>query len=184
MRVCACLRASQVDVYSFGMCMLELATLEYPYSECRSIPAIFRKVSQVRATKGRGGPCVEATQPTIYVQRAASRTRTDDISSSYMLALGTPDLADVIPLPQQGIPPAGLGRVQSGELRSFIQICIQFDPTQRPGALALLKHPFFDSLRAGARGAPALHGPSHQGGGFLPSPPRFAVCRHLPMPPS
>jgi hypothetical protein len=27
--------------------MLELATLEYPYSECRSIPAIFRKVSQV-----------------------------------------------------------------------------------------------------------------------------------------
>jgi hypothetical protein len=29
--------------------MLELATLEYPYSECRSIPAIFRKVSQVGA---------------------------------------------------------------------------------------------------------------------------------------
>ena len=27
--------------------MLELATMEYPYSECRSIPAIFRKVSQV-----------------------------------------------------------------------------------------------------------------------------------------
>lgn len=37
----------RVDIYSFGMCMLELATLEYPYSECRSIPAIFRKVSQV-----------------------------------------------------------------------------------------------------------------------------------------
>lgn len=37
----------KVDIYSFGMCMLELATLEYPYGECRSIPAIFRKVSQV-----------------------------------------------------------------------------------------------------------------------------------------
>ncbi|WIA19631.1 hypothetical protein OEZ85_005568 [Tetradesmus obliquus] len=36
----------KVDIYSFGMCMLELATLEYPYSECRSVPAIFRKVSQ------------------------------------------------------------------------------------------------------------------------------------------
>jgi hypothetical protein len=39
-------------VCSFGMCMLELATLEYPYSECRSIPAIFRKVSQVRSWPG------------------------------------------------------------------------------------------------------------------------------------
>jgi len=85
----------KVDIYSFGMCMLELATMEYPYSECRSIPAIFRKVSQ-------------------------------------------------------GIPPAGLGRVQNGELRSFIQMCIQFDPAQRPGALQLLKHGFFDSLRADA----------------------------------
>jgi serine/threonine protein kinase len=37
----------KVDIYSFGMCVLELATLEYPYSECKSIPAIFRKVSQV-----------------------------------------------------------------------------------------------------------------------------------------
>eukprot|EP00877_Chromochloris_zofingiensis_P014292 jgi/Chrzof1/9116/Cz03g36170.t1 len=36
----------KVDIYSFGMCMLELATMEYPYSECKSIPAIFRKVSQ------------------------------------------------------------------------------------------------------------------------------------------
>jgi hypothetical protein len=38
----------KVDIYGFGMCMLELATLEYPYSECRSIPAIFMRVSKVR----------------------------------------------------------------------------------------------------------------------------------------
>jgi WNK lysine deficient protein kinase len=37
----------KVDIYAFGMCMLELATLEYPYSECRSIPAIFMRVSKV-----------------------------------------------------------------------------------------------------------------------------------------
>lgn len=37
----------KVDIYGFGMCMLELATLEYPYSECRSIPAIFMRVSKV-----------------------------------------------------------------------------------------------------------------------------------------
>lgn len=37
----------KVDIYGFGMCMLELATLEYPYHECRSIPAIFMRVSKV-----------------------------------------------------------------------------------------------------------------------------------------
>ena len=38
----------RVDVYSFGMCLLELATLEYPYSECRNAAQIYRKVSLVR----------------------------------------------------------------------------------------------------------------------------------------
>jgi serine/threonine protein kinase len=36
----------KVDVYSFGMCMLELATLEYPYSECRNAAQIYKKVTQ------------------------------------------------------------------------------------------------------------------------------------------
>ena len=38
----------KVDVYSFGMCLLELATLEYPYSECRNAAQIYRKVTLVR----------------------------------------------------------------------------------------------------------------------------------------
>lgn len=38
----------RVDVYSFGMCLLELATLEYPYSECRNAAQIYRKVTLVR----------------------------------------------------------------------------------------------------------------------------------------
>ncbi|EFJ47644.1 hypothetical protein VOLCADRAFT_61378 [Volvox carteri f. nagariensis] len=33
------------DIYSFGMCVLELATLEYPYAECHSVPQIFKKVT-------------------------------------------------------------------------------------------------------------------------------------------
>ncbi len=35
----------RVDVYAFGMVMLELATLEYPYSECSNAAQIYRKVS-------------------------------------------------------------------------------------------------------------------------------------------
>ncbi|CAI9092148.1 OLC1v1027323C1 [Oldenlandia corymbosa var. corymbosa] len=34
-----------VDVYSFGMCMLELVTCEYPYSECNNVAQIFKKVT-------------------------------------------------------------------------------------------------------------------------------------------
>lgn len=33
-----------VDVYAFGMCMLELVTSEYPYSECTGPAQIYKKV--------------------------------------------------------------------------------------------------------------------------------------------
>lgn len=36
-----------VDVYAFGMCMLEMATSEYPYSECQNAAQIYRKVTSV-----------------------------------------------------------------------------------------------------------------------------------------
>lgn len=35
------------DIYSFGMCMLEMVTFEYPYSECRNSAQIYKKVSSV-----------------------------------------------------------------------------------------------------------------------------------------
>jgi serine/threonine protein kinase len=41
----------KVDVYSFGMCMLELATMEYPYCECRNAAQIYKKVTQVRTAQ-------------------------------------------------------------------------------------------------------------------------------------
>ncbi|KAG2448512.1 hypothetical protein HYH02_006403 [Chlamydomonas schloesseri] len=34
----------KVDVYAFGMCLLELATMEYPYSECKNAAQIYKKV--------------------------------------------------------------------------------------------------------------------------------------------
>uniref|UniRef100_A0A8C2AI35 non-specific serine/threonine protein kinase n=1 Tax=Cyprinus carpio TaxID=7962 RepID=A0A8C2AI35_CYPCA len=34
-----------VDVYAFGMCMLEMATSEYPYSECQNPAQIYRRVT-------------------------------------------------------------------------------------------------------------------------------------------
>lgn len=37
----------KVDIYAFGMCVLEMVTGEYPYQECSNPAQIYRKVSQV-----------------------------------------------------------------------------------------------------------------------------------------
>lgn len=44
-----------VDVYAFGMCMLEMATSEYPYSECQNAAQIYRKVTSVSGPGPRAG---------------------------------------------------------------------------------------------------------------------------------
>ncbi|KAF9346250.1 Serine/threonine-protein kinase wnk4 [Mortierella sp. AD094] len=36
----------KVDIYAFGMCVLEMVTKEYPYSECTNQAQIYRKVTQ------------------------------------------------------------------------------------------------------------------------------------------
>lgn len=38
-----------VDMYSFGMCVLEMITSEYPYSECSNSAQIYKKVTSVSA---------------------------------------------------------------------------------------------------------------------------------------
>lgn len=36
-----------VDIYSFGMCVLEMVTFDYPYSECNHAAQIYKKVVSV-----------------------------------------------------------------------------------------------------------------------------------------
>ena len=36
-----------VDIYSFGMCLLEMLTSEYPYNECSNPAQIYKKVTAV-----------------------------------------------------------------------------------------------------------------------------------------
>lgn len=40
-----------VDIYSFGMCILEMVTFEYPYSECTHPAQIYKKVTSVRTKR-------------------------------------------------------------------------------------------------------------------------------------
>lgn len=41
-----------VDVYSFGMCVLEMLTSDYPYSECANPAQIYKKVTSVSSDHG------------------------------------------------------------------------------------------------------------------------------------
>lgn len=34
-----------VDIYSFGLCLLEMVTMEIPYSECDNVAKIYKKVT-------------------------------------------------------------------------------------------------------------------------------------------
>jgi WNK lysine deficient protein kinase len=38
----------RADIYAFGMCVLEMVTDEYPYSECSTTGQVYRRVSRVR----------------------------------------------------------------------------------------------------------------------------------------
>lgn len=38
--------SSKSDIYSFGMCILEMVTNRVPYSECNSVPQIWKKVTE------------------------------------------------------------------------------------------------------------------------------------------
>jgi len=39
--------SEKVDIYAFGMCLLEMVTGDYPYSECKNAAQIYKKVTQV-----------------------------------------------------------------------------------------------------------------------------------------
>jgi len=38
----------KVDIWAFGLCVLEMVTHDYPYSECSNPAQIFKRVSTVR----------------------------------------------------------------------------------------------------------------------------------------
>jgi WNK lysine deficient protein kinase len=129
---------------SFGMCMLELATMEYPYAECRNAAQIYKKVTQVGrggGPRGRGTPAAagpEAGAPARRLQTRSRRAR-DPLNGSFPPHTTSP----------QGIHPVGLDKVAHQELQDFIKLCIGHNSDARPEARQLLKHPFFDSVRAG-----------------------------------
>ncbi|KAH1096043.1 hypothetical protein J1N35_012964 [Gossypium stocksii] len=51
-----------IDIYSFGMCMLEMLTSEYPYSKCSNPAQIYKKVTSIR----REGKCLDRVSKRLH----------------------------------------------------------------------------------------------------------------------
>jgi WNK lysine deficient protein kinase len=57
-----------VDIYAFGMCLLELVTVEYPYVECTNAAQIYKKVTSVRDLESLPKfKFIEQTTSAIYI---------------------------------------------------------------------------------------------------------------------
>lgn len=89
-----------VDVYAFGMCMLEMATSEYPYSECQNAAQIYRKVTSV--SEARRNAC-ETNHPC----RRHVRSLTWCVVTCH-----------------QGVKPASYSKVSDPEIKEIIGECI------------------------------------------------------------
>lgn len=119
-----------VDIYSFGLCLLEMVTLEYPYSECKNPAQIFRKVSSV-------------SSPALIFYSAFYSNLCDCHLKVFLI--------------WQGVKPASLGKVASPEVRAFIDKCL-VPASQRPSAKELLKDPFlqFEQSTEPIRNSPKI----------------------------
>lgn len=91
-----------VDVYAFGMCILEMATSEYPYAECQNAAQIYRKVTSVSATGA--------------TEEEGGATLCDVIMFSLF---------------PQGIKPDSFSKVKVPELKDIIGGCIRMSNDER-----------------------------------------------------
>lgn len=116
-----------VDIYAFGMCLLEMVTFEYPYSECANAAQIYRKVTsgkkpaaldkvkdpEVRefvekclATVSRRLPARELLMdPFLQCDGGESMDHVPRPTPLYLLGDGPKELSTIVEEPSQGSNP-------------------------------------------------------------------------------
>ena len=109
-----------VDIYSFGMCVLEMVTFEYPYSECGNPAQIYKKVTSVSAP--------QCDTWTLDPFRDSGTKQSVDIGNAGLCV-------------SQGKKPAALDKVVDPETRAFIEKCLA-PAAHRLPARALLDEDF------------------------------------------
>ncbi|CAH9083652.1 unnamed protein product [Cuscuta europaea] len=61
-----------VDIYSFGMCVLEMVTLELPYSECDNVVKIYKKVTS--GIRPRAMDKIKSPEVKAFIEKCLSKS--------------------------------------------------------------------------------------------------------------
>lgn len=102
----------KVDIYAFGMCLLEIATLEYPYSECENAAQIYKRVSQVISIERDVDKVPESSNLDTQGIRPEALSRVQDESVKEFIETclrkveERPSAAEMLQLPFMKAPPA------------------------------------------------------------------------------
>ncbi|XP_008227103.1 PREDICTED: probable serine/threonine-protein kinase WNK11 [Prunus mume] len=83
-----------VDIYSFGMCVLEMVTLEIPYSECDNVAKIYKKVTsgvRPQSLNKVNDPEVKAFVEKCLAQPRARPSATELLNDSFFDEVGDDD---------------------------------------------------------------------------------------------
>jgi serine/threonine protein kinase len=137
-----------VDIYSFGMCLLEMVTFEYPYSECTNAAQIYKKVTSVRSS-------AFLLVPLVFLQSSQLNSFFFLFHVRYLSAYGVPCLLTVFFHEAyierrvemcffdllQGKKPAALEKLKDPEVRAFVDKCLAAASVRLP-ARELLMDPF------------------------------------------
>ncbi|KAI4383218.1 hypothetical protein MLD38_009084 [Melastoma candidum] len=92
-----------VDIYSFGMCLLEMVTMEIPYSECDSIAKIYKKVTT--GVKPRAMNKVSDPELKAFIEKCIAQPRARPSASDL---LRDPFFSDLEDIDQTASGPAAL----------------------------------------------------------------------------
>lgn len=107
-----------VDIYSFGMCMLEMVTFEYPYSECKNPAQIYKKVTT--GVKPASLSKVSDPQMKVFIEQclvpASERLSAKELLQDQFLRVENPKepIRDPLQLPDQ--TPKTINLPKSGPL--------------------------------------------------------------------
>ncbi|KAI3788614.1 hypothetical protein L2E82_01386 [Cichorium intybus] len=109
-----------VDIYSFGMCVLEMLTSEYPYSECSNPAQIYKKVTSGKLPKSFYN--IEDAEAQAFVgkclQNASSRPSARELlKEPFLLIEDTDELMTISTMPSP--KPTSTKKIPEKELSSL-----------------------------------------------------------------
>ncbi|XP_010533447.1 PREDICTED: probable serine/threonine-protein kinase WNK3 isoform X2 [Tarenaya hassleriana] len=143
-----------VDIYAFGMCLLELVTFEYPYTECANAAQIYKKVTS--GIKPASLAKVENPEVRIFIEKCIGKV-SDRLTAEQLLEdpfLRSDDEAESIAHPQHSrthhhsdtgkntIAESGIDMTVQGQRKDINTIFLKLRIADSTGQLRNIHFPF------------------------------------------